>query len=185
MIRTTCAALAATLALLTGGTAAMAQPPAPGTMLTGTLGTGVDSRTGYVGEDVAISNVSSSDGSIRDATLTGTVVAVQHAGQGTPGKIRVHFNNLRLANGRHYTVDTEITQMQRTTKNNALKEAGGALGGMFVGNVVTKVLFGIAGGGLIGAAGGFLIAKNNRQDVVIPSNSSVTVQVVNPRRQAY
>ena len=185
MIRTTFAALAATFALLAGGTAAMAQPPAPGTTLTGTLGTGVDSRTGYVGEDVAISNVSSSDGSIRDAVLTGTVVAVQHAGQGTPGKIRVHFDNLRLADGRDYAVNTEITSMQKTTKNNALKEVGGALAGMLVGNAVTKTIFGIGGGGLIGAAGGFLIAKNNHEDVVIPSNSQVTVQVVSPRRQAY
>ena len=55
------AALVAAVALATG-TAALAQPPASGTLLTGTLGTQIDSRSAYVGEDVAINNVSSSDG---------------------------------------------------------------------------------------------------------------------------
>jgi hypothetical protein len=179
------AALVAAIALVSGGTAALAQPPTAGMLLTGTLGSTIDTKNAYAGEDVALNNVSSSDGSIRDATLTGTVTSVQRAGQGQPGKIQLRFDTLRMADGQSYSVDTTVTQMQSQTKNNILKEAGGALAGMLVGNAVTKTLFGIAGGGLIGAAGGFLIAKNNRQDVTIPANSTVTVQVVGRRRQAY
>jgi uncharacterized membrane protein len=76
-----------------------------------------------------------------------------------------------------------VTQLQAQTKNNGLKEAGGALAGMLVGNAITKTIFGIAGGGLVGAVGGFLIAKNNRENMTIPANSTVTVRVAGARRQ--
>jgi hypothetical protein len=54
---------------------------------------------------------------------------------------------------------------------------------MLVGNAITKTIFGIAGGGLVGAVGGFLIAKNNRENMTIPANSTVTVRVAGARRQ--
>jgi hypothetical protein len=73
--------------------------------------------------------------------------------------------------------------MKSTTKNNALKEVGGALGGMIVGNVLGKAV-GINGGGLAGAAGGFLLAKNSKQNMSIPAGSVVTVQLQSARRQA-
>jgi hypothetical protein len=55
---------------------------------------------------------------------------------------------------------------------------------MLAGNAIGKTLFGVSGGGIVGAIGGFMIAKDDRSDVVIPANSAVTVRLVNPRRQA-
>jgi hypothetical protein len=175
------AALAVSLFLGAGG-AAFAQLGA-GTVLTGTLTSSLDTKSAYVGQDVSLDNVSSSDGSIQDATMSGTVDRVVPAGQGQPAKLRLHFNYLRLRSGRTYEVDGVVTQLQAQTKNNTLKEAGGALAGMLVGNAVTKTIFGIAGGGLVGAIGGFLVAKNNRENMVVPANSQVTVRIEHERRQ--
>ena len=181
-MRNTLAAVVAVSMFFGGVSAAFAQPLA-GTTLTGTLTTSLDTKSAYAGEDVYAENVSSSDGSIHDATMSGTVDRVSPAGQGQAARIRLHFDYLRLAGGRTYAIDGIVTQVQAETKNNGLKEAGGALAGMLVGNAITKTIFGIAGGGLVGAVGGFLIAKNNRENMTIPANSQVTVRVAGARRQ--
>jgi hypothetical protein len=182
-MRSYLAAVIAAVGLLATPLAAGSQP-VPGSTLTGVITTGLDSKTAYVGEDVSVNNVSSSDGRIRNARLTGAVTEVVKAGQGRPGKIAVHFTYLHLSNGRAYPIDGVVTSMQANTKNNTLKEVGGALGGMLIGNAIAKTVLGASGGGIVGAAGGYLLAKNNRADVSIPAGSTVTVQVVSARRQA-
>jgi hypothetical protein len=77
-----------------------------------------------------------------------------------------------------------VTGWQATTKNNTLKEVAGAVGGLIVGNVLGKWIFhGASGGGLVGAAGGYLAAKNSRQNMVVSAGSRVQVQLVSARRQ--
>jgi hypothetical protein len=165
------------LLLVTALTASAA--PSVGTLLDGTLDQNLSSNHAYAGQAISLSNVTSDDGSrsVRGARLYGHVGQVQSAGQGRPGKIRLDFTTLVLSNGARYAVSTYTTNMRVETKNNALKEAGGALAGMLVGNAVGKTLFGGSAGGALGAAGGFLLAKNNRQDVNIPQGSVVQVQL--------
>lgn len=158
--------------------------PTRGAELTGSLETPLDSKSAYVGEAVVLTNVSSSDRSITGATMSGTVTDVTRPSQGRNAQVKIHFDTLRLANGRSTPVDGIVASMQVDTKSNAVKEAGGALIGMLAGNTLAKTLFGISGGGIVGAIGGYLIAKDNRSDVVIPANTAVTVQLVQSRRQS-
>jgi outer membrane lipoprotein SlyB len=64
-----------------------------------------------------------------------------------------------------------------------VNEAGGAVAGMILGNIVGKKL-GTNMGGLLGAAGGYIYGKNAKQQVTIPQNAVVTVQVLRAYRQA-
>jgi hypothetical protein len=162
-------------------------PPAeavPGTELSGILGTSLDSKSAFVGEDVILSDVTSFDGSIRGATLLGSVTDVTRPSQGRNAQVAIHFDKLRLRDGSTTRIDGIVASMQVKTKNNAAKEIGGAFLGMLAGNAIGKTLFGIGGGGIVGAVGGYMIAKDNRSDVVIPENTDVTVRLVNARRQA-
>ena len=89
-------------------------------------------------------------------------------------------------NGARYSIDSRVTNVNVQTKSNAGKEAGGALAGMLVGNAIGKVLFGGSAGGAIGAAGGFLLAKNNRQNVDVPAGSYIQVELLSvSRRQSH
>jgi hypothetical protein len=169
------------------------QPPLPDQLpmqfatagdFTGQLDTALDSKSAFVGQSVRLLNVTSGDRSISGATLLGTITEVDRPGQGKNAQIEMHFDRLQLRNGPAYHVDGVVASVQVSTKNNALKEAGGALAGMLAGNAIAKTLFGISGGGIIGAVGGFLIAKDNRADVVIPQNTAVTVRLLRARRQA-
>ncbi|HTX02644.1 MAG TPA: hypothetical protein VMD07_03100 [Candidatus Acidoferrales bacterium] len=156
--------------------------PEPGTQFSGTLLQGVSSKTAHVGDQVVLVNVNSLDGSITGARMFGRVAATQHAGQGQSGQVYLSFDTLQLANGAIYPIAGEVTQVNVKTANNGAKEALGALGGMIVGNIFGKWL-GTNYGGVFGAAGGYLVAKNNRADVSIPANSNVDVRLVPPRPQ--
>ena len=158
-----------------------------GSLLNGTLNQNLSSNHAYVGEPVSLSNVSSNDGSgsVTGGTLYGYVSSVQKASQGRPGKIQLSFTRL-VSHGATYSVNTTVTQSNVQTKNNTLKEAGGALAGMLVGNAIGKTIFHTGIGGVLGAAGGFLLAKNNRENVNIPAGTIVQVQVNSVvRRQAH
>jgi len=155
---------------------------APGSTLIGILRTQLDSKHASVGQEISLDNVASSDGSIAHATLLGTVSDVTSAGQGRKAQIKLHFDALRRADGTIVPVDGVVVSAEVKTKSNTAKEIGGALVGMLAGNAVGKVL-GLNGGGFVGAAGGFLLAKNSDENVVIPANTTVTVQLVNQRRQ--
>jgi hypothetical protein len=169
-------------------TTLVAQALAPGALLNGTVSQTYSSNTSQVGDPVVLRNVTSDNGSgaVSSGTLYGTVSSVQKAGQGRPGRISFSFTRLVTGSGAQYSVNTTVTEMKANTKNNTLKEAGGAVLGMFAGNMIGKSLFHLSGGGLVGAAGGFLLAHNNKQDISVPAGSIVQVQLNSvTRRQSH
>ncbi len=159
-----------------------------GSVLNGTLNQNLSSNHAYVGEPVTLSNVTSNDGSgsVTGGKLFGRVTFVQAAGQGRPGKIKIYFTTLVLRSGATYNVSTTLLRTNTQTKNNTGKEVAGAVAGMLVGNMLGKTIFHTGAGGLLGAAGGFFLAKNNRQNVNIPAGSIVQVRINSVvRRQSH
>lgn len=159
-----------------------------GSLLNGTINDNYSSNHASVGQSVTLSNVTSDDGSgtITGGTLYGHVSAVQAASQGRPGKISFVFTKLITHAGSTYYVDTTVTKMQSNTKKNTLKEVGGGLAGMLVGNMIGKTIFHTGVGGFLGAAGGFLLAKNNKENVNVPKGSVLQVRVNSvTRRQTH
>ena len=179
------ASAAAVLSVLLAVQAASAAPYA-GAQYAGVLNTSLNTANAYIGEPVSLSRVTSENGSVRNAHMYGTVTHVIRAGQGRPAQLQMTFTKMVLSNGATYAIDGVVTGMQTQTKNNALKEVGGALAGMIVGNIVGKSIFHASGGmsGFLGAAGGYLVAKNNKQNMTVSSGSAVRVTLRSVRRQA-
>jgi len=157
-----------------------------GTQLTGSIDQSLSSNHATVGEAFTMSNVRSSDNNITGARVYGHVLNVQKAGQGTPGKISLAYDRLVTRAGTSYAISGNTVSADTQTKSNAIKEVGGAVVGSIVGNYLGKHVGGIASGlgGVIGAGGGYLAAKNNKQNVEITPNSTVVLQVTQARRQA-
>ncbi|MBV8582341.1 MAG: hypothetical protein JO225_09615 [Candidatus Eremiobacteraeota bacterium] len=155
----------------------------PGTNLVGSMSQSIDSKSAVIGQQVVVSNVHSLDNNITGATMYGHVCDVQAASQGRAAKLQICMDKLNTRSGHTYYLDGRVVGAQVNTKSNAVNEAGGAVAGMIVGNILGKKL-GTNVGGLLGAAGGYLYAKNAKQNVTIPANSTVTVQVLRARRQA-
>jgi len=182
MIRRIPTLLAAAAALAVLPLAASAQI-SPGTDLVGTMSQSIDSKSAVVGQQVVITNVHSLDNNVTGATMYGHVCDVRAAGQGTSAKLQVCLDKLNTRSGNTYVLDGRVVDAKVNTKSNAINEAGGAVAGMIIGNIIGKRV-GTNVGGLLGAAGGYLYAKNAKQNVTIPANSTVTVQVLRARRQA-
>lgn len=154
-----------------------------GTILVGNMDQSLNSKSAQVGQRFTMSNVHSQDNNISGATIYGHVCDVQTASQGRSGKIQLCFDKLRTRSGGSYAIDGRATDVQQNTKSNVVNEAGGAVAGMILGNIIGKKL-GTNMGGLLGAAGGYIYGKNARQQVTIPQNAVVSVQVLRARRQA-
>lgn len=174
-----CAVLLAA-ALTTGSAAALTA----NSQVAGTMTKAIDSGSAYVGEPVVLSRVTSEDGTISGAHMYGTVTSVTKAGQGRKAGLQMNFTRLTLANGTSYAINGVVTGSKVNTKSNAKKEILGALGGMILGNMIGKSIFHMSGGGFLGAASGFLLARNNKENVTIPADSVVRVTLVSVRRQA-
>jgi hypothetical protein len=179
------ASTAAVLTVLFAAQIASAAPYA-GAQYAGVITTNVSTSNAVVGQAVTLSNVTSEDGSVRGAHMYGTVTRVVRAGQGRPAQLQMTFTRLVLPSGATYAVDGVVTGMQAQTKNNALKEIGGAVAGMIVGNIIGKTIFHASTGigGFLGAAGGYLVAKNNKENMTVPQGSAVRVTLRSVRRQA-
>jgi len=175
-------ALIAAAALALVPLAAHAQVTA-GTDLVGNITQSINSGSAVDGQRVIIGNVHSGDNNITGATMYGHVCDVQSASRGRAGQLQICIDKLHTRSGNTYVLDGRVVAVQAITKNNTLNEAGGAVAGMILGNIIGKRV-GTNAGGLLGAAGGYLYAKNAKQNVTIPANSGVTVQVLQARRQA-
>jgi len=157
-----------------------------GSVVRGTFASELNSKSAGVGQTVVLNNVTSANGSgaITGGRLYGHVTKAVRAGQGRKGEVDIAFDRL-VVHGTTYTVNGQVTDMKVNTKTNAGKEILGAVGGMLLGNMIGKTIFHSKLGGAAGAAGGFFLAKNNREDVTIPSGSVATVQLRNVvRRQS-
>src|ERR1700710_1572217 len=108
----------------------------PGTDPVGPLHQNLNSRDTGVMQRLTISNVHSQDNNITGATIYGHVDSVQAAGQGTPGKISVAFDTLKTRSGNTYALTGRATGITENTKSNVVNEAGGAVAGMIVGNIL-------------------------------------------------
>jgi hypothetical protein len=156
---------------------------APGAQLTGTIDQTLNSKDVQIGQRVTISNVHSQDNNINGAVIYGHVDDVQRASQGRAASISIAYDKLRTRSGNSYVLQARTVNMVANTKNNSLNEAGGAVAGMIIGNIIGKKI-GTNAGGLVGAGGGYLYAKNAKQNLTVPANSVITVQVLRAYRQA-
>jgi hypothetical protein len=151
----------------------------PGTTLVGTFDANLSSNHAVVGQPFTISNAHSTNYDINGATIYGHVASVQSAGQGRPGKITLAYDKVNTRSGNIYRISGYTSSVDLKTKSNTAKTIGGAAAGALVGG-----LLGHGIGALLGAGAGGALAGNNRQDVLIPQGSSISVQVVRARAQS-
>jgi hypothetical protein len=144
----------------------------PGTTLIGSIDRSLNSKSVQVGQAFLLTDVHTTNYDINHATLYGHVSHVQRAGQGTTAKIELDVDKINTRAGNIYKITGHVTNVQVNTKSNAGKEIGAAAGGALVGGLLGK-----GAGAVIGAAGGYLIAKNSKENIEIPQGSAVTVEV--------
>ncbi len=151
----------------------------PGSNLSGQLDHVIDSGSANVGDPFRMYGVASQDGSISGATIYGHVSEVQRAGQGARPQVELAFDRLVTRSGRTYRLHARVTGMTVKTKNNAGREAIGAVGGLLLGGLIGHGI-----GAALGAGGGYLYTKNYHTNVSVPAGSVINIQVTRFARQS-
>lgn len=112
------------------------------------------------------------------AVVTGHITRVQHAGQGVKPEVDFNFDYIRLADGTSGPIDAAVTQANpKTQTKSGARVVLSTLGGMLLGNAIGKTVFGAKGGGIAGAAGGFMIGNNYKADIQFPQGSTMTLKM--------
>ena len=187
-------ALAATLAIAITFGAAFAQN-APvlysGTQINAIMDEQLDSGSAHAGDQFSMHVVApypQDDDTFAGALITGHVIKVVGAGRGTNPELQLGIDRLMLRNGTSIDLPAQVTSAgtKQQTRNGA-QVALSTIGGMILGNVIGKTVLHTNGGGIVGAAGGFLYGYNKKANVTLPAQAAVqltTTHDVTVRRQA-
>lgn len=155
-------------------------PIASGLAINTTLGTELNTATAYVGQPITLNVQQPGSGgaaALSGATIYGEVVDVQAAHQGVNPSLAISVNAIKLAgSSAQQPISAKVVRMNPVQGNNFTKEAGGTLGGMLLGNWIGKSLNNNQGG-LIGAAGGYLLTSNSKTNLDVAAGSAVTLQL--------
>lgn len=151
---------------------------APGTELTGSINTELNTKNAQVGEKFLLTNVNSHAYDINGATAYGHVVSVTSGGQGRKAQIKLAIDKINTRSGNIYKVTGHVVDVKANTKSNAKREAGATGAGALVGGLIAG-----GWGAVIGGASGLLVSKNAHQDITVPQGSLVTFQLDSARRQ--
>ena len=174
LIRNAAIAVSVLVCVTTGALAQIA----PGSELVGTMDRELSSKSSQVGQPFKLTNVQSHNSDINGGTIFGHVGHIQHPGQGKPAKIELEVDKINTRSGNIYQLTGYVSNVKVHTKSNAGKEGAAAAAGALVGGLIAG-----GWGAVIGGSGGFLVAKNNRENITVPQGSLVTVHVTSARRQ--
>ncbi len=158
------------------------KPTVPaGTPIQAALGQDLSSKSAVVGQLISAKVLQPvPDALLEGATIIGKVIQASPASQGRNPELELSFNGVRLAgSSATLPMSAKILKISITQKSNALNEAAGAAAGMVVGNIIGKWL-GTNAGGAVGAAGGYVLTQNAKQDLSVPAGSQVSLQLLQP-----
>lgn len=167
ILRTSAIALILAL-ILPAAAAAQAYYKPAGSTISGALQQEINTKTAQSGQRFTLVT---SGGS----TIYGHLSNVNRANIGRKASVTLNYDSIRFPNGATAAMNATTSGISGTKHPiNYGQAAGQVLGGMIVGNVLGKAI-GTNLGGLVGLAGGALLAKNTATNIDIPAGSTVTV----------
>jgi hypothetical protein len=147
-----------------------------GSTIDSTLQSDLNSKTAQDGQRFTLVTPSGSQihghlSNVHRATITG-----RKAG------LTLNPDSITFADGTTSPIDAEVIGVGSHKQTNYVNAAGQVLGGMIVGNVVGKAIGGAAShlGGLVGVAGGALLAANSSSNIDVPSGAQVRLKLNAP-----
>jgi hypothetical protein len=153
-----------------------ASPPAGGAVLAtagsqfkGKLQSEISTKTSHDGDTFTI--LRSSDGAVIDGHLEG----ISSAGMGHKPAITVVFDDVRLPDGEKAPVNVQLVTVGAfNAQSHHWRTIGMVLGGGAAGHIAA----GKHHGGLIGAAGGYMLSQQMKTDVDVKPGTLIAVKFV-------
>ena len=101
---------------------------------------------------------------------------------GSPTKkahVKLNFDTIKFDDGTRAQLAAQLAGITQKKQINYVQGAGEALGGMIVGNIIGKKV-GTNLGGLVGLAGGALLAVNTSYNIDIPAGAAARLTLTQP-----
>ncbi len=153
-----------------------------GSMVTSSINSTIDSGSAHVGDKFTMTVLTpypGNNGAYTNAKLYGHVTRVVSASQGTNPALEFNIDRMVLTNGRQAPVSMMLQSQATQRHNNLGNIAITAVGGMIVGNMLSKTLFKSSLGGPAGLIAGALYANNKKTNVSLRQGSVVVTEVRN------
>ncbi len=165
----TCMAL---VAAVTVAQAASVNLPA-GSQIDSTLQQDLNSKTAQSGQTFTLVTPSGS-------RIRGHLSEVARATvTGRKAHMKLNVDTITFSDGTTAPIDAEVIGVGSHKQTNYVQAAGQVLGGMVIGNVIGKAV-GTSLGGLVGVAGGALLAANSSSNIDVPQGAQVRLKLNAP-----
>lgn len=111
--------------------------------------------------------------------IRGHLSQVERANLGRKAHLTLNVDTITFSDGTTAPLNAEVIGVGTKKQTNYVQAAGTALGGMIVGNILGKAI-GTNVGGLVGLAGGGLLAANTSSNIEVPAGSTIRIKLNAP-----
>lgn len=113
---------------------------------------------------------------LHGAVIDGHLDNIQAAGPMRKPAMTIVFDDIRLPDGTKQTVNVQILSLNAfEPKTHHLRTIGLMIGGAMAGHAVSK-----SHGGLMGAAGGYVLSQTLKTDIAVPAGTVIELQFKAP-----
>jgi hypothetical protein len=111
--------------------------------------------------------------------IKGHLSEVQRANFGRKSHLKLNIDTITFTDETSLPINAKVIGVSQKKQTNYAQAAGTVLGSVIVGNIVGKAI-GTNLGGLIGVAGGSLLAANTSQNIILPGDSLIRIRLTRP-----
>jgi hypothetical protein len=143
-----------------------------GASIEGTIQTEINTKTAQDGQQFTMVTASGS-------TIYGHLSEVAAASLTRKAHVKLNFDRIRFPDGTRSPLAATLAGVAQKKQVSYGQAAGQVLGGLIVGNIIGKTL-GTNIGGLVGLAGGALLAANTSYNIIIPAGAVARITLDEP-----
>ena len=150
-----------------------------GTVFNGKLQQEISSKTSHDGDTFALVETDTlmhKDPALHGSVLEGHLSNVTPAGMGRKPAMTIVFDDVKMADGTKAPADVQIVSMNEfNAKSHKMRTIGLMVGGAMAGHMAAHVA-GKKHGGLMGAAGGYVLSQEMKTDIDVKPGTVVRVK---------
>lgn len=158
---------------------------AAGTRYYGKLEQPIDTKTSRDGDTFALDQTDTlfhKDPALHGAVVEGHLEGVRSAGMARKPALELVFDDIRMPDGTKAPINVKLLSFKAfEPKTHHLRTLAMMTGGAIAGHEIAKHS-GKKHGGLVGAAGGYVLSQEMKTDIHVPAGTVIELQFLSPAR---
>jgi hypothetical protein len=152
-----------------------------GTQFEGKLDKEISSKTSHDGDTFTLieqDTMFHKDAALHGAIIEGHLAGISAAGMGKKPAMTIVFDDIKMPDGTTAPINAQLMNMGAfDAKSHHLRTAGMMIAGAMAGHVAARAA-GKSHGGMMGAAGGFILSQTMKSDIDVKSGTILEVRLL-------